>query len=58
MTAVPEYFVKPAHELQRYRAGKAQERAQQQELANSILKDPEATEQKKWAQRELTTSKA
>jgi hypothetical protein len=50
MTAVPEYFVEPAHEVQRYRASKAQNLAQGRETARKILDDPESGEQEReWA---------
>lgn len=50
ITAIPEYFVEPAHELQRYRAGLAEQRAQHQALARKILNDSEASEtDRTWA---------
>jgi len=51
MTAIPEYFVQPAHEVQRYREKKAQDAAKGRELALKILNDTEASEQERdWAQ--------
>ena len=53
MTAVPEFFVKPAHELHRYREGKAQERAKMQEMALQILNDPNSSAQDlEWAKKQ------
>jgi hypothetical protein len=50
MTAVPEYFVQPAHEVQHYRARKAQNLAKEKETARKILDDPETSEQEReWA---------
>jgi hypothetical protein len=51
MTAIPEYFVQPAHELQRYREKKAQDLAKGRELALKILNDTDASEQEReWAE--------
>jgi hypothetical protein len=51
MTAVPEYFVEPATEVQHYRARQSRERNESKELARKVLVDPDATEQEReWAQ--------
>jgi hypothetical protein len=57
MTAVPEFFVQPAHEVQHYRARKAEELAKGRETARKILDDPETSEQEReWARSMLGTS--
>ena len=57
MTAVPEYFVQPAHEVQHYRASKAQNLAKGRETARKILDDPESSEQEReWAKSMLGES--
>jgi hypothetical protein len=57
MTAVPEYFVQPAHEVQHYRASKAQRLAKGRETARKILDDPESSEQEReWANSVLDDS--
>jgi hypothetical protein len=57
MTAVPEFFVQPAHEVQHYRARKAEELAKGRETARKILDDPESSEQEReWARSMLGTS--
>ena len=54
ITAVPEFFVEPSHELHRYREGKAQERAKIQESATQILNDPTSSQQDlNWARQIL-----
>jgi hypothetical protein len=58
MTAVPEFFVQPAHEVQRYRARKAQELADSLKMARRVLDDPESPEDaKEWAQSILVAGK-
>jgi hypothetical protein len=55
ITALPEYFVAPAHELQRYRAEKTQENIKTWALANEILKDPQSAEEdRQWAEATLS----
>jgi hypothetical protein len=50
MIAIPEFFVEPAHELQRYRAGKAERSSSRLDLAQRVLTDPNASEpEKQWA---------
>ena len=50
MIAVPEFFVEPAHELQRYRAGKTEQNMSRQDLARRVLTDPNASEpERQWA---------
>ena len=51
ITAIPEYFAAPAHELQRYRAEKTQETMKTRTLANEILNDAQSTEEdRQWAE--------
>jgi hypothetical protein len=57
MTAVPEYFVQPAHEVRHYRARKAEELAKGRETARKILDDPETSErEREWARNVLAES--
>jgi hypothetical protein len=50
ISAIPAYFDAPATELIRYRAGKAKEQHEHEEIARKVLGDPEATEDEKaWA---------
>jgi len=57
MTAVPEYFVQPAHEVQHYRARRAESLAKGKETARKILNDPETSEQERdWARNMLGES--
>jgi hypothetical protein len=57
MTAIPEYFVQPAHEVQSYREKKAKDLARGRELASKILRDTEASEQEReWAQGVLSAA--
>jgi len=56
ITAVPEYFVPPAHELWHYRAGKIREQAEKEAFARKILEDKESTsEEREWAQSVVAT---
>jgi hypothetical protein len=57
MTAVPEYFVQPAYEVQHYRAIKAKNLIKGRETARKILDDQESTEQERdWARSVLGES--
>lgn len=57
ITAVPEYFVQPAHEVQHYRARKAQNLTKGKETARKILDDPDSNEQaREWARSMLVES--
>jgi hypothetical protein len=50
MIAIPEFFVEPAHELQRYRAGKTDQNISRRDLAQRVLTAPDASEpERQWA---------
>jgi hypothetical protein len=56
ITAVPEFFVEPAHELHRFREEKAQQRAKDRNMAQQILDDPASLEHDlAWAKELLST---
>ena len=56
-TAIPEYFVSPAYELQRYRAEKTQESIKNRALAQEFLEDSRSTpEERQWAESILKSS--